>query len=82
MICYFQVIKDYQLMLMVAFLMFLDFAILSLWQILDPVRRQTQELPPEVSKVDGTASTHITVAYHLVFITAVGIDNNEALHGV
>ena len=43
-------IKDYQLMLMVLFLLFLDFAILIAWQIVDPMMRETKELPPEVGE--------------------------------
>ena len=37
-------------MLMVLFLLFLDFAILIAWQIVDPMMRETKELPPEVGE--------------------------------
>ena len=43
-----QVIKDYKLVLLVVVLLCVDIIVLGAWQGIDPVRRQTRELPSEV----------------------------------
>lgn len=45
----FQVMKDYQLYLVVAALVLIDVITMTTWQVLDPFYRETKELMPEVS---------------------------------
>lgn len=43
-----KVIKDYKLFMVVGILVFIDVAILTTWQIVDPFFRQTSQGVPEV----------------------------------
>ena len=47
----FQVMKDYQLYLIILVLITIDVIILTTWQIVDPFYRQTKKLEPYVSTV-------------------------------
>ena len=44
-----QVMKDYQLYLVIIALVAIDVIIMTTWQIADPFERQTKELEPYVS---------------------------------
>lgn len=46
----FQVIKDYQLFMVVGVLLAIDLAIMTTWQIADPFYRDTKQMEPHVSK--------------------------------
>ena len=46
-----QVIKDYQLYIVVFVLLCFDIAIMSTWQIVDPFYRDTKQMPSVVSDV-------------------------------
>lgn len=48
-ICCVQVIKDYQLFIVVGVLLFIDLAIMTTWQIADPFYRETKQMEPYVS---------------------------------
>lgn len=44
-----KVIKDYQLFMVVGVLLFIDFVIMTTWQVADPFYRETKKLEPYVS---------------------------------
>ena len=44
-----QVIKDYQLFIVVFVLLLVDIAIMTTWQIVDPFYRHTKQMPTIVS---------------------------------
>ena len=44
-----QVIKDSKLFLIVTVMLVVDIVLLGAWQIVDPLQRQTKELPAEVT---------------------------------
>lgn len=46
-----QVIKDYQLFIVVGVLLTIDLAIMTTWQIADPFYRATKQMDPYVSHV-------------------------------
>lgn len=46
----FQVIKDYQLFMVVGVLLTIDLAIMTTWQVFDPFYRDTKTMEPRVSK--------------------------------
>lgn len=50
LLLYFQVIKDYQLFMVVGILLTIDLAIMTTWQIFDPFYRSTKTMEPRVSK--------------------------------
>ena len=43
-----QVIKDYQLFMVVGVLVFIDLAIMTTWQVADPFYRETKQMEPYV----------------------------------
>jgi hypothetical protein len=45
----FQVIKDYQLFMVVGVLLVIDLAIMTTWQVTDPFYRETKQMEPYVS---------------------------------
>lgn len=45
----FQVIKDYQLFMVVGVLLAIDLAIMTTWQVADPFYRETKQMEPYVS---------------------------------
>lgn len=47
---HFQVIKDYQLFMVVGVLLTIDLAIMTTWQVFDPFYRDTKTMEPRVSK--------------------------------
>lgn len=46
-----QVIKDYQLFMVVGVLLCIDLAIMTTWQVSDPFYRATKQMDPYVSKI-------------------------------
>jgi gamma-aminobutyric acid type B receptor len=44
-----QVIKDYQLFMVVGVLLVIDLAIMTTWQVTDPFYRETKQMEPYVS---------------------------------
>jgi gamma-aminobutyric acid type B receptor len=47
-----QVIKDYQLFMVVGVLLVIDLAIMTTWQVTDPFYRETKQMEPYVSTTD------------------------------
>lgn len=45
----FQVIKDYQLFMVVGVLLVIDLAIMTTWQVADPFYRETKQMEPYVN---------------------------------
>ena len=45
-----QVIKDYQLFMVVGVLLVIDFGIMTTWQVADPFYRETKQMEPYVSQ--------------------------------
>jgi gamma-aminobutyric acid type B receptor len=47
-----QVIKDYQLFMVVGVLLVIDLAIMTTWQVTDPFYRETKQMEPYVSSTN------------------------------
>lgn len=52
-VCVIQVIKDYQLFMVVGILLAVDLTIMTTWQIADPFYRAIKQMEPYVSKIEN-----------------------------
>lgn len=67
----FQVIKDYQLFMVVGVLLCIDLAIMTTWQVADPFYRETKQMEPYVSFYGSSVRFTIVPTYLCRFVKII-----------
>ncbi|KAK2140805.1 hypothetical protein LSH36_1241g00020 [Paralvinella palmiformis] len=76
--CRIRVIRDYKLVLIVAVMLKVDGVVLTAWQLVDPLRRETKDLPPEIDPsgsdveiiryIEYCHSDHVTIWMSVIYV--------------